>query len=154
MLRTFAKVDAAIAYTRPAWAWTGQLALIALGIHLGADRIDDELGAWLANLGIAWPDPQSPVTLGTYGALGIELSILGIATRSLLKSSRAPVASWRDPRRRSPTPWVLPIFWAPNALGGSWVVGMATEDLLAPWLADGATLVGWCVFMLVLSQLF
>ena len=73
----------------------------------------------------------------------------------MLVSARAtPVQSLEEWRQRiSVRALLAPIFWAPTALAGAWVVGMAVEDLTAPWLLAYAPPLAWGVSFLVAWRL-
>jgi hypothetical protein len=87
------KLDASLAVTRPLWLWLGQVALVVLGTHLAADRMDDDLGRLLAGLPLAWPDPQTPIVAGAWMALGMELAVAAVG-------APGPGANRRDGRAR------------------------------------------------------
>jgi len=138
MIRALLKLDGALAWSRPAWLWAGQLAVIALGVHLAADRIDDLLLGWLTPLDLPWPDPEMPLDVSGYTALFVELASVLTAGWLLARARATPPRGWREVLGRvSITGVVGPLFWIPTALAGTWVVGMATEDLVAS-VAPGA----------------
>jgi hypothetical protein len=152
MLRSLLKLDAAVAWTRPAWGWLGELALVALGIHLAADRLDDRIGSALAGLDVAWPDPDLPLQAGIWLAVAVEIWAVAWAGRWLAQAGGVPVArprAWWE--RRSLAAVVVPVFWAPVAAAGTFAVMLAVEDAVAPFLLGHAAafalamaaLVGW-----------
>lgn len=139
MWRWMLSTDGWVARTRPAWLWLGQLALVVLGVHLAADRLDDALAGWLASSGIPWPEPEQPLMVGTWAAVLLELGVVAWATVTLFRASAPPVDGPRAwARRWSVHGVVAPLFWAPTALAGAWVIGMAVEDGVAPLWADAA----------------
>lgn len=142
------RVDAWLAASRPAWAWIGQLALVVLGVHLAADRLDDWLFRGLAALG-------RPSERGAaWAAVLVELAVAGRAGWILLSSVGGPEPTPRDWwARRSVEAFVRPIFWGAMVLAGAWVVGMAAEDLLAPVSPLLGRLAGWTVAALVAWRL-
>lgn len=154
MWRGVAGTDRWVARTRPAWLWLGQLALVVLGVHLAADRLDDALAGWLAASPIPWPEPEQPLTLGTWAAVGLELAGVAWATLTLFRASAPPVAGAREwVRRGSVHTWLAPLFWAPTALAGAWVLGMAVEDAVAAWAPAAAAPCGWVAAGLVAWRL-
>lgn len=125
------KLDASLALTRPLWLWLGQVALVVLGTHLAADRMDDDLGRLLAGLPLAWPDPQTPIVAGAWMALGMELAVALWALLALARTAETDVRDGREwARRLSVHNVVGPLFWLPVSLAGSWVIAMAVEDAL------------------------
>lgn len=150
MLRWLVGLDAGVAWTRPAWAWAGQAALVLLGTHLAADRLDEILASGLVDLPVAWPDPELPLTLGTWAALGVEILTAGWALAWLLTANAEPAPDLKAWWRRVSVPAVLvPILWSPLAAAGCWSVSMAVEDAFAPILPTGAREIGWFASALV-----
>lgn len=144
LVRWVLGLDAFVARTRPAWWWVGQLAVVLLGVHLAADRLDDLITAGLVATGIPWPEPEQPITLGTWSAVLLELYVAGWAMVAWFRASDGPVANFRGwVDRATPHAIAAAVFWAPASLAGAWVIAMATEDLVAPWWATGASLIGW-----------
>lgn len=154
MIRWLARIDAVLSRTRRAWAWAGQLAIVWLGVHLAADRLDDVLARGLAGAGIPWPEPEQPLTVATWTAVLLELYVAGWAVVALWRASEAPVD---DPRRwltrASPHAVVTPFFFAAASLSGSWVLAMAAEDLLAPYGAFAGRVTGALVAVAVAARL-
>jgi hypothetical protein len=154
MIAAVSRFDGALSSTRPVWIGLGQLALIVLGVHLAADRLDDTLYGWLAGAPIPWPQPDLPVALAAWGALAIELVVVARALVALALTPQEPTLSWATWKRHaSVDAVVLPLFWAPVALAGAWVVGMTVEDQLATYHADAAKLAGWLVAGIVAWRL-
>jgi len=154
MLSLLKKFDAFVSWARPAFLWIGQLSVVILGIHLAADRLDDYLIPLLTEIQIAWPSPEAPLTAATWGAVGVELLVVVWATWMLMSANAAPVesfAAWKS--KLSIRAILTPLFWAPTALAGAWVVGMAVEDLTADWLLDYAQPLAWSVAFLVAWRL-
>jgi len=154
MLNLLMKIDGWVSWARPAFLWVGQLSVAILGIHLAADRIDDVLTPWMTGIQVAWPSPEAPLTVATWCAILIELTVVAWATWMLVSARAAPAetfAEWRS--RLSVRALLVPAFWTPTALAGAWVVGMAVEDLTAPWLLDHATPLAWAVSFLVAWRL-
>lgn len=148
MLAAITRLDALTTASRPLWVWAGQLAVIVLGVHLAADRLDDLLYARIAPL--PWPSPDNAVTAATWGALVLELVVVTRAAAALLLTEAEPALSWATWKRNwSVDAVVLPLFWAPTAIGGAWVVGMAVEDAVAPHHADAARALAWVATALV-----
>lgn len=154
MLRWLFGLDGLVARTRPAWAWLGQLAVVLLGVHLAADRLDDGISVALAGSGIPWPEPDQPLTLGTWTAVLLELYVAGWVTIASVRANEDAVATpraWLD--RASLHGIAAPIVWAPTSLAGAWVIGMATEDLVADLWPAGAAAIGWLVAALVVWRI-
>jgi hypothetical protein len=155
------RLDALVARTRTWWLWLGQLALLALGVHLAADHLDDAIAAGLRALPLPWPDPETPTALGTWGALCMELIGVLWSAWALARAHEAPVATIRDWGRRASIHAVsAPLAWLPLALAGAWSIGMATEDTVASWLPtmkdDGFTVAqgaGWMAAALVVWRI-
>ena len=153
----FARIDAFVARTRPWWLWLGQLALLALGVHLAADHLDDAVASGLRTLPLPWPDPETPTTIGTWGALGLELLGVLWSAWALARAHAEPVGSVKEwGRRASIHAITAPLAWLPLALAGAWAIGMATEDAVAsllPSLQGGwatvAQVAGWFAAALV-----
>ena len=133
----------------------GQLALLCLGVHLAADRLDDvlvelilalqagldlalagplqRLAAWL---GLAperlllWERlPLAPLAAGL--ALAVEVFSVGLLATRFLLTDRAARPSWRGWwQSRSLAALVMPLSLAGVLVAGSWSMAMAVEDLL------------------------
>lgn len=154
MIRSLAGIDAAVSRTRPAWLWVGQLAVAWLGVHLAADRLDDVLAVALAGSGIPWPEPEQPLTVATWTAVALELYVAAWAAVALLRATEPAIVHPRQwLPRATPHAVVAPIFFGAASLAGSWVLGMAAEDLVAPWWGAGAATIGWVVAGLVALRL-
>lgn len=150
MLTWLARIDALVAHTRPVWRWVGQLALVALGVHLAADHLDDLLATALTSLPVSWPDPETPTRTATWGALGAELFVVCWSAWALARTVGEPVDSVRAwSRRLSVHAVVAPLAWLPLALAGCWSIAMATEDAVAEWWLDAASPVAWAVAVVV-----
>lgn len=136
------------------WWWVGQLAVVLLGVHLAADRLDDLITTGLVATGIPWPEPEQPITLGTWSAVLLELYVAGWAAFSWFRAGDLPVvtaAAWAA--RATPHAIAAAVFWAPTGLAGAWVIAMATEDVVAPWWTTGASLIGWIVAAMAIWRL-
>lgn len=154
MLRWLAGFDRLVSASRPAWGWVGELALVVLGVHLAADRLDDLLLGWVAPLPVAWPTEDFALGLSTWTAVAVELYAVGWAAWTLLRSRAEPVASRRDwLERASVHAVVAPLCWIPLALAGAWVVAMALEDAAVPWVGEPATWAAWALAALVAWRL-
>ena len=143
-------LDGLIARSRPAWWWAGQLAVVLLGVHLAADRLDDGITALLAGSSIPWPEPEQPITLGTWSAVLLELYVAGWAAVAWFRASEEPVDSVQTWVQRATLHAITaPVFWAAAMLAGAWVVGMATEDLVASFWPAAASISAWLVAVFV-----
>ncbi len=137
-----ARLDAFVARTRTWWLWLGQLALLALGVHLAADHLDDVVATGLRVLPFPWTDPETPTSLGTWGALTMEITGVLWSAWALARAHETPITSVQEWGRRASIHAIsAPLAWSPLALAGAWSIGMATEDTVASWLPtmDG----GW-----------
>lgn len=140
----------------------GQVGLLALGVHLAADRLDDlahhgilagqaACERWLAGplwalaetLGLAgtdlffWTVLPEPVLAASL-ALAVELSALAILASSFLltpRDARPRLAAWRQALGLQAV--VLPVVLAATLAAGSWSLAMALEDLLPPSQVSG-----------------
>jgi hypothetical protein len=165
LTRLLLAIDRFFSTTRPAWLGLGQLGVAVLGVHLAADRLDDSVYQALlwANEGIApllgklklsGLDPEQLATPAAWVALVLELLVDLFMLGALSLTAHAPQLSWAQYKSRlTVRSVVVPLFWAPVALAGAWVVGMATEDLLAGWHATAAKWLGWGVAALVAWRL-
>jgi hypothetical protein len=134
----FALAAAALRATHPWWVGAGQLALVVLGVHLAADRIDDAVAAALAWLPVA-EDRDWGIGPAAWVALGIELVVVARAATLLALTEAAPTLSrhtWRE--LGSVDGVVVPLFWVAVAGAGAWSLGMAVEDRLAPLTSTDA----------------
>ncbi len=147
-------MDALVSSSRPFWVGLGQLALVVLGVHLAADRLDDHVHGLLVATSIPWPSPDVPLTAATWIAFGLEIVVVVRAAAALALTSHLPKLSWKAWKRTwSVDAVVLPLFWAPVALAGAWVVGMAAEDALADYQPDIARALGWALAIAVAWRL-
>lgn len=154
MLRWLARLDHLTAASRPAWGWLGELALIVLGIHLAADRLDDRILDLMVPLQLPWPSPEFPLQLATWTAIAVELFVVGWAAWMLVRSRAEPVDGVKEwGRRATLTSLLAPLAWAPLALVGAWVVAMALEDVTAPLLGEPALWLSWVVAGLIAWRL-
>lgn len=129
-------VDRAFAASRPAWGWVAEIGLVWLGGHLVADRLDDTLAWALTHVGVAWPQPEWPLTAATWGAVALEALAGGLAVWIRLRGEAAPITGREWARRLHPGAVADPAFVAATGLAGAWVLGMAAEDaLVAAWPA-------------------
>jgi hypothetical protein len=132
-------VDRAVAATRPAWGWAAEVALVWLGAHLVADRLDDTLAWALTHAGVAWPEPEWPLTAATWGAVGLELLVGALAVWIRLRGSLEPVGLREWLRRLHPGAVADPLFVGATGLAGAWVLAMGVEDALAATWPAGAS---------------
>ena len=143
-MNVVSRIDASLAVTRPLWHWLGQAALIVLGTHLAADRLDDHLATVLSDLPVAWPDPHMPFDAGLIIALVVELTVAIWAVRALAQTVDQQVSSPRQWAQRGSVHNIVgPLFWLPVSLAGSWTLVMAVEDLLP--VSDISTWIAWGV---------
>ncbi|HJN74481.1 MAG TPA: hypothetical protein QGF58_11160 [Myxococcota bacterium] len=156
------KADGFFSRTRPGWVGLGQLAVAALGVHLAADRLDDHVLQGLlrlnehlfstiaVKLSLGGIEPDAFVSPAVWLALLIELAVDLYMFFAIALTAQDPELDWKGYRRKlSVEAVVLPLFWAPVALAGSWVVGMAVEDKLAAWHPGAAMVLGWTIAGLV-----
>ena len=145
-MRWLLRVDHAVTLTRPGWLWVGQLALVALGTHRGADHLDDLLLAALTASDLPWPDPELPLTLAAGCALTLELLALVLAVGWLALSVGQPATTAHEWLKHvSVRAVVAPIFWVATTLTGTWVVAIAAQD----WLAIDQPMLPWAVAAVV-----
>lgn len=164
-LQSLIRVDNAASCSRVLWVGLGQLGLAALGVHLAADHLDDQLFSalvWcndalapavqaLSLKGLAADQLQAPAA---WTAIGIELLADLFLFLCLALTSQAPELSWGSYKRALSARAVLvPVFWVPVSLAGAWVVGMAVEDTLAGFHAQGAQIAGIVLALLVAWRL-
>ncbi len=165
-MRALFAVDGFFSKTRPAWVGLGQIGLAILGVHLAADRLDDHLLQmllWLNDhaitvvalkLGTSAPMPDQFESPSMWAALGLELVLDVYLFNCLALTPQDPRLSWETFKRRLSVEAVLvPLFWAPVALAGAWVVGMAVEDTLMSLNEMAALALGWWVAALVAWRL-
>lgn len=139
----------------------GQIALVALGVHLVGDQIDDLL---LSGMGAAVEALEGPLarltaaldrphgstpllsslplsTAAAWGALCVELAATVALSTAFVLSSRRPSLTWAAYREALCLhALVMPLALAGVLLAGCWSMAMAAEDLLpmsaiAPWAA-------------------
>lgn len=134
MFQRVRNVDALIAGTGRLWVWLGQLGLVALGVHLAADQLDDLAYRALGTLPLSDPTPAA-----AWAAVALELLVVAKAASALLLTPMTPPLSrerwWRA---RSVDAVVLPLFWAIVALAGAWSLAMGLEELLSAWQPQAA----------------
>ena len=151
----FAASDRAAGAVASAATTLGQLALVALGVHLAADQLDDRLveaALWTqsgldALLGPALdaaagaldttPDgwrlwervPVVPVAVSA--ALLVEVAALALLSAGFLLTPRGPRLSWRAWRAAASVgAVVVPLALSGVLLAGAWSMAMGAEDLL------------------------
>ncbi len=130
-MRWVTRMDDGLAFSRPGWLWVGQLALVVLGTHRGAERLAGYLARWLAMLPAPWPDPDLPLTLAAVSATGIELCLGLFAIGWLAVCTRQPSVghqAWL--RQASIRAFTVPIYWAATTLAGTWTVALGAADLV------------------------
>ena len=150
MLRWINKLDQFVSFTSPSWLWLGQWGTVVLGIHLAADRLDDHLLGALLQVPVAWPSPEFPLVAATWFAVAVELMVAAWALWTLGIARNEPAqnfAVWRA--RLSVRSVTAPLFWAPVAAAGSWVVAMSVEDATSQILLQAAQPFGWFVAAVV-----
>ena len=156
------KADTAIAQTRPIWVGLGQLGVAVLGVHLAADRLDDHvfqgllwlndhvISAIAVKLQMGGLEPDALIAPSSWLAFLLEIVVDLYMFGALALTAQEPELSVESYKRKlSVEAVVLPLFWVPVALAGSWMVGMAVEDRLAEWHATAALVAGWTVAGLV-----
>ena len=132
MIRAALAVDRWTARSRPAWSWLGEIALVTLGIHLAADRLDDLMIHGLAGLDLPWPTPEAPLLIATWTAVAVELQVVAWMAWMLWRCRAAPMSSFNEVLSRLSIRTALaPLAWGSLALVGGWVVAMAVEDAIA-----------------------
>lgn len=152
MLSFLNKLDASVAVTRPLWLWFGQVALVVLGTHQAADRMDDALGRGVGQIPIGWEDPQTAFVIGRWVGVVLEMLITLWAVRTLFRTTDNDLKQWKDWRDRwSVHNLMAPLFWLPVSLAGSWSIAMALEDALP--VHPASTGVAWTVAGLVALRL-
>lgn len=160
------QADSLAARTRTGWVWIGQVALVVLGIHGAADRLDDvmgsllvstDIGSWLpqsAFPGMAWVSHETLMGVSIAFAITLELLVVAWAIYARLRANDPPI---QDPRdwwsRRSIHAGIAAFAWLPLALAGCWVVAIAIEDQLADLLPNVAIYVGLVVAVLIAWRL-
>lgn len=165
LIRWLARLDRAAGLLAHQAGTFGQAALVALGVHLAGDHLDDRLRSGITavldlldralaphalaladrlglpgDLLLPWT-ALSPERLAPWGALGLELAAAVVLVASFLFTPRAATPSWRVwYRARSVEALVLPVALAGVLAAGCWSLAMAAEDLLptgpaTPWAA-------------------
>ncbi len=148
MLQAFKNLDSALTTTRPGWGWLGQLAVLVLGVHLAADRLDDRIYDAFEWASLPWPDPSTPAFLASWSAVGLELMVVAWATWTLWAAHANGARDWEHWKEAvSVNAIVRALFWLPVALTGAWVVGMSAEDLVAPLLVSVPGAARWVSFV-------
>jgi hypothetical protein len=120
--------DRAAAWTAHHGSTLGQLALVCLGVHLAADRLDDLVAEALGL--VVWFDTNLAV-VGAWAALLVEVTadVLFAGLVLLTDPKRTPsFRAWR--RVRSVEGVVVPLALAGVLLAGAWSLAMGIEDLL------------------------
>lgn len=154
MIRWVLGLDELVARTRPVWWWLGQVALVLLGVHLAADRLDDGISWALIASGIPWPEPEQPLTVGTWAAILLELYVGVWVVVAWVRATGDPLRTPREwVERGTPHSVAAPLVWASVGLAGAWMIGMAAEDLAASVWPSGAAATGWVVAALVAWRL-
>ena len=146
-----------------AWLCTtlGQIALVALGVHLAGDQLDDLLYEAMAAAVAALEGPAARMmaaldrphgatpllsnlpltTAAAWGALCVELSATAALSSAFVLTRRRPDLTWAAFREALCVhALVMPACLAGVLLAGCWSMAMAAEDLLpasayAPWAA-------------------
>lgn len=97
---------------------------------------------------------SAPLSVGTWGAIFLELTVVSWAIWTLLHARATPV---KEPKvwwqRRSVHSLLAACAWLPISLAGAWVVGMSVEDVVAVWLPDQASIAGLIAAALVTWRL-
>lgn len=164
-LKSLIRIDNVASSSRVLWVGFGQLGLAALGVHLAADHLDDQLFSamvWcndaigpavqaLSLKGLAADQFQAPAACL---AIGVELLADLYLFLCLALTSQTPELSWGSYKRALSARAVLvPLFWIPVSLAGSWVVAMAVEDSLVDLHTTGAQVLGAGLALLVAWRL-
>lgn len=164
-MRVLAASDRFAGGVAKAAATLAQMALVALGVHLAADTVDDRVlellmgcQAWAdahltsahaavaEKLGMAWDAllwwPSMPITPISAGlALALELAADALLVGTFLLTPRGAELAWsRYKRALGVRAIVTPIALSGVLVAGAWSLAMAAEDLLpqsavAPWAA-------------------
>lgn len=164
-MRVLAASDRVAGGVAQAAATLAQMALVALGVHLAADTVDDRVldlllgaqawadahltGAHAAvaeQLGMAWDTfvwwpsvPVAPISAGL--ALVLELAADALLVGTFLLTPRKAELDWnRYKRALGVRAVVTPIALSGVLVAGAWSLAMAAEDALpgsavAPWAA-------------------
>lgn len=152
--RHIERADQAVASSRPIWGWLGQAALVVLGTHLACDSLDDHVLQLLNALPLEWASPGEAAVPAAWVAIVLELTVAAWVVSRLWLLFPQPDMTWaRWKRTASVRDVVLPAFWIPVSIAGSWVIGMAVEDFVAPYHALGGRVLGWTTMVLVLWRL-
>ncbi len=154
MIQSLRDIDAAFVQTRSGWGWLGQLAVIVLGVHLAADRLDDLLFDGIMYMSLPWPDPGTPAYLASWSAVWLELAVIAWAFMTLVSAKAVPAVDWADWKTNASLMSIVrPMFWLPVGLAGAWVVGMSAEDLIAPYHLEGGRVAAYVVSGLIAWRL-
>ena len=131
------------------------MALVILGIHGAADRLDDVIGSLLVNTEmLSWFGHDSLMDVSIAVAIAIELVVVGWAIWTRLRSTGTAIAAPQDWwSRRSIQAGVAAFAWLPLSLAGCWVVAIAIEDQLAGLLPSLAIYIGLVVAVLTAWRL-
>lgn len=139
MVVVLERLDAVLAKSRVLWRGAGQLALVLLGVHLGANAAASGLagraGGWLPDAALAWL------------LLVAEALALVAAADAIALTPPDGVPAWQRWRRTlTVQAAVVPVAWAAWGLAGCQALALAVGDVLpqAPWAGPLlACLAGW-----------
>ncbi len=153
----FTGVDRLAGHLAVAGATAAQIALVCLGVHLAADRMDDDIAAGITHLqgrmdvwlteplggaaeavGLPYDTllvwdllPTAPIA--AWSALAVELSAITLLSVGFLLTTRRPELSWTSFKEALCVhALVMPLALAGVLVAGSWSLAMAVEDLLPP----------------------
>lgn len=153
-VRVLSALAAAVRATHPWWVGLGQLALVILGVHLAADRLDDLVASAVGWIPVSEESDWAQVP-AAWVALAVELVVIARAATLLALTEATPtlrLGDWRD--LRSVDGLVAPVFWVAVAGAGAWSLGMAVEDTLAAYTStDAGRWVGLAVAIAVVLRL-
>lgn len=148
------RADDVVASSRPLWGWLGQAAVVVLGTHLACDSLDDYVLDLLTWLPLRWASPGDAAVPAAWVAVVLELTVAAWVVSRLWLLYPQPEMTWsRWKRHLSVRDIVLPAFWVPVSIAGAWVIGMAVEDLVAPYQATLGAVLGWVAMALVVWRL-
>lgn len=125
--------------SRPLWGWAGEVGLVALGVHLAADRIDDFVGAAIEASPWWSPEMELPVGPIRWGVIGVELGVLVWAMWTRMKARNTAIKA--RPVERA-VPVVEALCFGILATAGAWSLGIAVEDVVAMTWPAGAPVLG------------
>lgn len=159
------KFDRVLTKARPLFVGMGQLGLVALGVHLAADRLDDHvfqllvqandaLSPLYARLSLTGIEADALIGPSAWVALGLELVVDAVLFLALGLTPQHPELSWSSYKRTlGVKAVVVPLTWIPLVLAGAWSVAMALEDVLSAWHAQGAQWLAGGIAALVVWRL-